>query len=52
MARRHEWNDVAPEVARRGKPVQKHHGLAGAPSPGSVVVDARAGEIQELTAHW
>ena len=43
MPRRHERNDVAPEMARCRKAVQEHDGLTGAAGSGGVVVDARAG---------
>src|SRR5207237_1344471 len=51
MARRHERNDVAPQVSRRRKSVQKYDGIAPAAGAGGVVVESRAGEIEKLTAH-
>jgi hypothetical protein len=51
MARRHERNDVAPQVSRRREAVQKDDGVSGASRSRGVVVNARAGEVEEFTAH-
>lgn len=51
MARRHERYDVAPQMAGGRKAVQEDDWFAGAPRAGGVVVDARAGEVEEFTAH-
>ena len=47
----HERNDVVPQMARGRKSVDEHDRIAGAARSGGVVVEARAGEIEELTAH-
>ena len=51
MPRRHERNDVAPEMSRRRKTVHEDNGVPGAARTGGVVVDPRAVEIEKLTAH-
>ena len=43
VARRHERNDVTPQMSRCREAVQKDDGIAGASGSGGVVVDARAG---------
>jgi hypothetical protein len=51
MARRHEWNDAAPEMARCWEAVDEHDRNTGAARPCGVVVQPCAGEIEKLTAH-
>ena len=51
VARWHLRDDIAPEVARRRKPVEEDDRLAGTTSSGSVVVESCAADIDELTAH-
>ena len=51
MARRHERDDIRPEMARGREPVYEHDRVAGAARAGGVVVDPCAVEIEELTAH-
>ena len=51
MTRWYERNDVTPQMSRRREAVQKDDGVPGASRSGGVVVDARAGEVEEFTAH-
>jgi len=47
----HERHDVAPQMARGGEAVDEHDGPTGATRSGRVVVQARARQIEKLTAH-
>jgi len=51
VAGRHEGNDVAPEVARRGEAMEEDDRISGATRAGGIVVDPCAVEIEKLTAH-
>ena len=51
MSRRHERNDVAPQMPGRRKAVYEDNGIPGATRAGGVVIDPCAVEIEKLTAH-
>ncbi len=51
MSRRHERNDFAPEMAGGRESVDEHDRIARAARAGGVVVETRARQIDELTAH-
>jgi hypothetical protein len=51
MPGRQARNEVAPEVARSGESVYEHDRVTGAARAGSVVVQPRAREIDELASH-
>jgi hypothetical protein len=51
MTRRNEWNDIAPEVPGRRKPMNEDYRLSSTACPGGVVVEPDATEIDEFTAH-
>jgi hypothetical protein len=51
VTRRKQRDDIGPEVARGRKPVDEHHGYAATARPGGVVIDTRAGKVEEFTPH-
>ena len=51
VARWHERHDAAPQMARRGEAMEKHDGRARPSRTRRVVVDSRAGEVEEFAAH-
>jgi hypothetical protein len=51
MSRRHERDNVMPEMRRAREAVEEDHRLARASGTGGIVVEPAAGHVDEFTAH-